>query len=486
MQLSCKSKHESRNGNVFFSISTLQKYTLPKNELFASILKTLLLQAINVFGMTERDFTGKKVAFFTLGCKLNFSETSTMARKFTDLGFEKVDFKEVADVYVVNSCSVTAESDKKSRNMIRSAISRNPNAVMMVTGCYAQLKSADIASIEGVDYVLGSGEKLNITSYINDLHKADQPVVQITDYKKIKDFFSAYSYGDRTRSFLKVQDGCDYFCTYCTIPIARGRSRNASIAETVAEAKDIASRGIKEIILTGVNIGDFGHTSGETFFDLVKALDEVDGIERYRISSIEPNLLTNDIIAFVAQSKRFVPHFHIPLQSGSDDVLALMKRKYKREVFAQRVQQIKQIMPEAFIGVDIIAGTNGETEEFFADSYRFIESLDVSQLHAFPYSERPDTFALTIPYKVPVNERKARVQRYIGLSEQKHRNFYEAFLGQTRKVLFEEDRKQNRIFGWTDNYIRVEAPWNEKLKNQVVDFFLESINDVGHVEGKII
>jgi len=456
------------------------------NEQFSDCLKTLLLQAIKVFGMTEKDFTGKKVAFFTLGCKLNFSETSTMARKFADLGFEKVDFKEVADVYVVNSCSVTAESDKKSRNMIRSAISRNPNAVMMVTGCYAQLKSADIASIEGVDYVLGSGEKLNITSYINDLQKTVQPVVQITDHKKIKDFFTAYSYGDRTRSFLKVQDGCDYFCTYCTIPIARGRSRNASIAETVAEARDIASRGIKEIILTGVNIGDFGHTSGETFFDLVKALDEVEGIERYRISSIEPNLITDEIIDFVAQSKRFVPHFHIPLQSGSDDVLALMKRKYKREVFAHRVQRIKQIMPDAFIGVDIIAGTNGETEEFFADSYRFIESLDVSQLHAFPYSERPDTFALTIPHKVQVNERKARVQRYIGLSEQKHRNFYEAFLGQTRKVLFEEDRKHNRIFGWTDNYIRVETPWNEKLKNQIVDFKLESINDSGHVEGKII
>jgi threonylcarbamoyladenosine tRNA methylthiotransferase MtaB len=436
--------------------------------------------------MTEQEFKGKKVAFFTLGCKLNFSESSSMARKFEDLGFEKVDYKEVADVYVVNSCSVTAESDRKSRNMIRTALKRNPSAVMMVTGCYAQLKSDEVGKIKGVDYVLGSGEKLNITSFINDLHKTAEPVIKITDHRKIKNFFSSYSYGDRTRTFLKVQDGCNYFCSFCTIPMARGLSRNDTIANTVAEAQRVVDRGIKEIILTGVNIGDFGRSTGENFFDLLKALDEVEGLERIRISSVEPNLLTDEIIGFVAQSKRFVPHFHIPLQAGNDEVLSLMKRKYKREVFANRIRSIKQKMPDAFVGVDVIAGTNGETEEFFLDSYNFLLDLDFTQLHVFPYSERPGTLALKIPHVVPVEERKKRVQRYIDLSERKHRLFYESQLGQTRKVLFEHERKHNRMFGWTDNYIRVEAPWTESLINGVVDFKLVSINADGHVEGHIM
>ncbi|HUM89201.1 MAG TPA: tRNA (N(6)-L-threonylcarbamoyladenosine(37)-C(2))-methylthiotransferase MtaB [Prolixibacteraceae bacterium] len=436
--------------------------------------------------MTEKDYTGKKVAFCTLGCKLNFSETSSMARKFEALGFERVDYKEVADVYVLNSCSVTAESDKKSRNLIRSAIKKNPQAVMMVTGCYAQLRSSDIAGIQGVDYILGSGEKMNITSYVNDLAKCEQPVIKVTDYRKINNYFSAYSYGDRTRTFLKVQDGCNYFCTYCTIPMARGKSRNDSIENIVAEARIIAEKQIKEIILTGVNIGDFGRSSNETFLQLVEALDEVEGIERIRISSVEPNLLTDDIIDFVASSKRFAPHFHIPLQSGSNDVLALMKRKYKREVFASRVQKIKHLIPDAFIGVDVIAGTNGETESFFNDSYNFIRDLDVSQLHVFPYSERPDTFALQIPHVVPVPERHERVKKLIDLSERKHRLFYESQLGKTSDVLFEGDKKHNLIAGWTDNYVRVVTHWDESLVNHIVPFHLQSVVNDGSITGEIV
>ncbi|MDA3818632.1 MAG: tRNA (N(6)-L-threonylcarbamoyladenosine(37)-C(2))-methylthiotransferase MtaB [Prolixibacteraceae bacterium] len=436
--------------------------------------------------MTEQEYTGKKVAFFTLGCKLNFAETSAMSRKFEDMGFERVDYKDKADLYVVNSCSVTAESDKKSRNQIRSAIKRNPNAVMMVTGCYAQLKSEEISGIEGVDYVLGSGEKLDITNFINGLQKNGIPTVKITPHRKIDNFFSAYSYGDRTRSFLKVQDGCNYFCTYCTIPMARGRSRNDSIANVVNEARDIASRDIKEIILTGVNIGDFGHSTGDSFFDLIKALDRVEGLERIRISSVEPNLLHDEIIEYVAHSKRIVPHFHIPLQSGSNDVLSLMKRKYKREVFAHRVDVIKKIMPDAFIGVDVIAGTNGETDEYFEDTYNFVRNLDISQLHVFPYSERPGTFALNIPHKVPVPERKNRTQKLIALSERKHRVFYESQLGKTRPVLFEHEKKGGRMYGWTDNYVRVEVPLNEAFINKVVDVRLEKVNKNMHVDGMIV
>jgi threonylcarbamoyladenosine tRNA methylthiotransferase MtaB len=436
--------------------------------------------------MTEQEYTGKKVAFFTLGCKLNFAETSAMSRKFGDMGFERVDYKDKADLYVVNSCSVTAESDKKSRNQIRAAIKRNPNAVMMVTGCYAQLKSEEISEIAGVDYVLGSGEKLDITNFINGLQKNSTPTIKITPHRKIDGFFSAYSYGDRTRSFLKVQDGCNYFCTYCTIPMARGGSRNDTISNIVGEASDIAARGVKEIILTGVNIGDFGRSTGDSFFDLIKALDEVEGIERVRISSIEPNLLHNEIIEFVARSERIVPHFHIPLQSGSDEVLALMKRKYKREVFEQRVAYIKSIMPDAFIGVDVIAGTNGETAEYFEDTYTFIRDLEISQLHVFPFSERPGTFALKIPHKVPVHERKERTQRLIALSGRKHRLFYESQLGKTRPVLFEHEKKGGRMFGWTDNYVRVEVPLNDAFINKVVDVRLDKVNDNMHVEGVIV
>jgi threonylcarbamoyladenosine tRNA methylthiotransferase MtaB len=435
--------------------------------------------------MTEKEYTGKKVAFYTLGCKLNFAESSSMARKFEDLGFERVEYSEAADVYVINSCTVTAESDKKSRSLIRSAIKRNPGALMMVTGCYAQLKSEEVAGFKGVDYVLGSGEKNNITAYINHLQKNSEPIVRITDHRKIKDFFSSYSYGDRTRTFLKVQDGCNYFCTFCTIPMARGMSRNDSIENTITEAKKIATKGIKEIILTGVNIGDFGRSTGENFFELLKALDEVDGIERIRISSVEPNLLTDEIIDFVAGSKRFVPHFHLPLQAGSDEVLNLMKRKYDTALFASRINKIKSVLPDAFIGVDVIAGTNGETDSLFQQSYRFVLDLDISQLHVFPYSERPGTFALKIPHVVPVHERRERVQRYIDLSERKHRLFYESQMGKTRKVLFEHQEKNERIFGWTDNYVRVEMPYDNKLVNQIITVQLASFLDNGHVSAEI-
>ncbi|MBN2805263.1 MAG: tRNA (N(6)-L-threonylcarbamoyladenosine(37)-C(2))-methylthiotransferase MtaB [Prolixibacteraceae bacterium] len=436
--------------------------------------------------MTEQDYKGKKVAFYTLGCKLNFAESSSMAHRFEELGFDRVEYKDEADVYVINTCTVTAESDKKSRNLIRSAMKRNPNAVMMVTGCYAQLKSEDIAHLEGVDYVLGSGEKMNITSYINNLQKNETPIIRITDHRKIKQFFNSYSYGDRTRTFLKVQDGCNYFCTFCTIPMARGLSRNDSIVNIVAEAESIVGRGIKEIILTGVNIGDFGRSTGETFFDLLKALDQVQGIERIRISSVEPNLLKDEIIEYVANSKHIVPHFHIPLQAGSDEVLVLMKRKYKVELFANRIRTIKTLMPDAFIGVDVIAGTNGETDELFRESYDFLLGLDFSQLHVFPYSERAGTFALKIPHVVPVNERKERVQRYLDLSERKHRMFYESQLGTIRPVLFEHQKKGNRMFGWTDNYVRVETGWDEQYVNQLVAFRLEKVNTRGHVEGRLM
>lgn len=434
----------------------------------------------------EFNYQGKTVAFCTLGCKLNFSETSTMAQKFESLGFERIRFKEQADVYVINSCSVTAESDKKSRNYIRSAIRRNPNALVLVTGCYAQLKADELEQIEGIDYILGSAEKLNITSYLNDLVKSEEAVVSLTPFKEINDFHKTYSYGDRTRSFLKIQDGCNYFCTYCTIPMARGKSRNDSIENTVAEAKIIAEKGIKEIILTGVNIGDFGRSTNETFFDLVKRLDEVEGIERYRISSIEPNLLTDEIIDFVATSKRFAPHFHIPLQAGSNEVLKLMKRKYNRELFAERVEHIKKVIPHAFIGVDVIAGTNGETPEYFDDTYNFLRSLDISQLHPFPYSERPNTAALKIDGVVPKPIRKERVQKLIELSNRKLRLFYEQYIGDARPVLFEQTNENNCILGWTDNYIRIELPWKKELVNNVHNVKLGNWVNENHLNGEII
>jgi threonylcarbamoyladenosine tRNA methylthiotransferase MtaB len=431
-------------------------------------------------------YFGKKASFYTLGCKLNFSETSSIARRFEDIGFERTDFSEKADVVVINSCSVTAEGDKKTRNIIRQAVRKNPGSLIVVTGCYAQLQPEVIEKIEGVDLVLGSAEKLNITEYLGNLDKKEQTEVHIQQSKQIKDYFHAYSFGDRTRSFLKVQDGCDYYCTYCTIPFARGRSRNDSISNTIVEAREIVAKGTLEVILTGVNIGDFGKSTGEHFIDLLRELDKVDGLERIRISSVEPNLLTDEIIEFVAQSNHIMPHFHLPLQSGSNDVLALMKRKYKREVFESRVAKIKKEIPTAFIGVDVIAGTNGETDEYFRDSYRFIADLDVTQLHAFPYSERPGTKALEIKPVVPVDERKHRTQRLIALSERKTAYFYSENLGSIRKVLFEEQKDKKTISGFTDNYIRVETDYSEDLENKIVTVKLEHVLPNGNVRANIL
>lgn len=432
------------------------------------------------------DFTGKKAAFYTLGCKLNFSETSSIARRFEEAGFERVDFKKNADVLVVNSCTVTAEGDKKSRNMIRSAIRNNPGSIVIVTGCYAQLQPDVLSKIEGLDYVIGSEDKFRMVELIGDLSKPEQTVVRVEESKRIKSYFHAFSFGDRTRSFLKVQDGCDYFCTYCAIPFARGRSRNDTIDNTVKKAEEAVAKGTREIILTGVNIGDFGKSTNETFFGLLKALDTIDDLQRIRISSIEPNLLTDEIIEFVARSSKIMPHFHLPLQSGSNEVLKLMKRKYQREVFADRVRKIKAELPHAFIGVDLIAGTNGETEEYFVDSYNFIQGQDVSELHAFPYSERPGTRALSIKPVVPVEVRKQRTQKLINLSEKKLRHFYEMHLGTEQIVLFEEQKDKTTSIGFTENYIKVEAESEENLSNRIRKVNLIEILPNGHAKAVIV
>ncbi|MDX9883257.1 MAG: tRNA (N(6)-L-threonylcarbamoyladenosine(37)-C(2))-methylthiotransferase MtaB [Prolixibacteraceae bacterium] len=432
------------------------------------------------------DFKGKKAAFYTLGCKLNFSETSSIAHQFERAGFERVGFKEKADVYVVNSCTVTAEGDKKSRNIIRSAIRNNPGAVVVVTGCYAQLQPDKLKKIAGLDYVIGAEDKFRMVELIGDLCKPKETVVKVEEAKRIRSYFHAFSYGDRTRSFLKIQDGCDYFCTYCAIPYARGRSRNDSIANTVKKAEEAIAKGTREIILSGVNIGDFGKSTGETFIGLLKAIHEVEGLQRIRISSVEPNLLTDEIIELAARSGKIMPHFHLPLQSGSDEVLKLMKRKYRREVFADRVRKIKSEMPHAFIGVDLIAGTNGETEEFFLDSFNFIREQDVSELHAFPYSERPGTRALSITPVVPVDVRKQRVQKLINLSEKKLRHFYEAHLGTEQIVLFEDMKDKGSSSGFTENYIRVETAYSPELANQVRKVRLEEILPNGHVKGALV
>jgi len=432
------------------------------------------------------DYSGKKASFYTLGCKLNFAETSSIAQRFEDIGFLRVEFSEQADVIVINSCSVTAEGDKKTRNIIRQAIRKNPISMVVVTGCYAQLQPEIIQKIEGVDLIIGSAGKQIIPDYLGNLIKKEEPEIHIQAPNEIRKYFHAYSFGDRTRSFLKVQDGCDYYCTYCTIPFARGRSRNDSIANTVAEARVIADKGTREIILTGVNIGDFGKSTGEKFIDLLRGLEQIENLKRIRISSVEPNLLTDEIIEFAAQSKRIMPHFHLPLQSGSNEVLTLMKRKYKREVFESRVAKIKREIPQAFIGVDVIAGTNGETDEFFNDSYRFIADLDISQLHAFPYSERPGTKALELKPVIPVDERKHRTQRLISLSERKTEHFYRQHLDSIHEVLFEEQKDKKSLLGFTDNYIRVETEYREELENQIIQVKLEKLLPNGNVWGSIL
>lgn len=431
------------------------------------------------------EFKNKKVAFGTLGCKLNFSETSTIARSFQESGFNRVDFKEHADVYVINTCSVTDSADKKSRYMIRQATRQNPAAFVVVIGCYAQLKPEEASKIEGVDLILGANDKFNIIKYLESLEKHALSEMHGCTFKEITEFQPASSVGDRTRSFLKVQDGCNYFCTYCTIPMARGKSRNPSIESIILEAKKLASQGIKEINLTGVNIGDFGKSTGETFFDLLKELDQTQEIHRVRMGSVEPNLLSNEIIEFVANSQRIAPHFHIPLQAGTDEVLALMKRKYNTALFIQRVAEIRKKLPFAFIGVDVIAGMNGETDELFNEAYELIEQLNVSQLHAFPYSERANTQALAIAGVVPIEERKLRTQRLIQLSARKLQQFYTSNLGRNVSVLFETHSNKRVTIGWSENYIKVEVPYQAELLNETRVVRLNNINVDGRVSGHI-
>lgn len=422
------------------------------------------------------------VAFHTLGCKLNFTETSAIGRQFLTAGFEKVEFHQAADVYVVNTCSVTEQANKKCRNIIRGALRLNPDAYVIVVGCYAQLKPQEIIDIPGVDLVLGAGDKFRIMELVEDFTKEKNPCVYNSQIQEVDGFVDAYSIGDRTRSFLKIQDGCDYKCSFCTIPLARGKSRSDSLPNILANARSIAASGVKEIVLTGVNIGDYGKDQPGTFLDVVQAMDEVEGIERIRISSIEPNLLTDEIIAFVAQSKRFMPHFHIPLQSGNNEMLASMRRRYQRELYQDRVALIKQLMPHACIGVDVIVGFPGETEAHFEDTYRFLNELDISYLHVFTYSERENTHAIDMPNVVPLKVRHQRNERLRMLSEKKRRFFYEQFVGQTRPVLFEKSEQQGRIMGFTDNYIKVVAPFEEKWVNQILPARLQAVNADGFME----
>lgn len=424
-------------------------------------------------------FQDKKAVYYTLGCKLNFSETSTIGKIFQEAGIRTVRKGEKADICVVNTCSVTEVADKKCRQAIHKLVKQHPGAFVVVTGCYAQLKPDSVAGIEGVDIVLGAEQKKDVLAYLGDLHKHEKGEAIATATKDIRSFVPSCSRGDRTRFFLKVQDGCDYFCTYCTIPFARGRSRNGTVADLVAQAQQAAAEGGKEIVITGVNIGDFGKSTGESFFDLVKALDAVEGIERYRISSIEPNLLTDEIIEFVACSRSFMPHFHIPLQSGSDEVLKLMHRRYDTELFASKIKKIKAAMPHAFIGVDVIVGTRGETGELFDEAYRFIEGLDVTQLHVFSYSERPGTQALKIDHVVSPEEKHKRSQRLLALSEAKTRDFYREHIGQTLEVLLEKPKPGAMMHGFTKNYIRVEVDGDHSLDNHLVMVKLGDFNEDG-------
>ncbi len=409
----------------------------------------------------------KKVAFYTLGCKLNFSETSTISRLFEDAGFAKVGFEEHPDVYVINTCSVTENADKKCKQLVKRAKKINPDSFVVIVGCYAQLKPTEIAQINGVNMVLGANEKFNILEHLDKINlNTEETIVSFDNIKETKEFVPSYSFGDRTRSFLKVQDGCDYFCTFCTIPLARGKSRNATVEETVLEAKKIAETKIREVVLTGVNIGDFGQGGDENFYQLIQALDEVDGIDRYRISSIEPNLLSNEIIDFcLSKSKRFVPHFHIPLQSGSDRILRLMRRKYERALYAERVQQIKSLRADACIGVDVIVGFPGETDEDFMETIEFLKNLDISYLHVFTYSERANTGAPKLGEAVPMDVRRERSKQLHLLSDRKKRQFYSENVGSVRSVLFEQEEDEGIMYGFTENYVKVKYTYQPDLVN---------------------
>ena len=434
----------------------------------------------------------KKVAFYTLGCKLNFSETSTIARNFKDEGFDRIDFSEKADMYVINTCSVTENADKKFKDIVKLALKSNPDAFVAAVGCYAQLKPEELANINGVDLVLGATEKFKITDYLNDLTKNDFGEIHSCEIEEANFYVGSYSIGDRTRAFLKVQDGCDYVCTFCTIPLARGISRSDKLEKVLLNAKEISDQGIKEIVLTGVNIGDYG--KGEfgnkkhkhTFLELIQSLDKVLGIERIRISSIEPNLLKNETIKFVAESNTFVPHFHMPLQSGSNKLLRLMKRRYQRELYKERVLEIKKYMPNACIGVDVIVGFPGETDELFLETYYFLNELDISYLHVFTYSERVNTPAANMQGVVPKNIRKKRSKMLRGLSVKKRHSFYESQLNTSHSVLFESENKKGYINGFTENYVKVKAPWDPILVNTKKEVTLTKIDDDGLVRFKFL
>ncbi|HQQ97605.1 MAG TPA: tRNA (N(6)-L-threonylcarbamoyladenosine(37)-C(2))-methylthiotransferase MtaB [Cyclobacteriaceae bacterium] len=427
----------------------------------------------------------KKVAFYTLGCKLNYSETSTLSRKFEDKGYQKVAFTETPDIFIINTCSVTENADKKCHKIVREARTISPNAYVAIIGCYAQLKPKEIAEIPGVDAVLGAAEKFQLIELLDGFVRPDTPVVMTSDIEKANKFNTSYSMNDRTRTFLKVQDGCDYSCSFCTIPLARGGSRSDSIENIVSAARQIAQGGVKEVVITGVNTGDFGLQNGvriARFLDLVKALDEVEGINRFRISSIEPNLLHDEILTHVANANRFVPHFHVPLQSGSNKILKLMRRRYQRELYASRVETIKSLMPHACIGVDVIVGFPGERHEDFLETYHFLNELDISYLHVFTYSERENTVAINLPGVVPQKERAERSRMLHSLSDKKRRAFYEQHVGQSFKVLFEYDIEDGYMHGFTENYIRVRAKYDPVLVNEIVPVTLTGISENGIAE----
>ena len=441
--------------------------------------------------------TPQSVAFYTLGCKLNYSETSAIGRMFEQKGYAVNKFEEGADICVINTCSVTEFADRKCKKLVRKAQKANAQTKIVVVGCYAQLKPKEIAEIPGVDLVLGAAEKFRILDYVDDLHKAEEiGMVQVSEVQHANSFVSAFSFGDRTRSFLKVQDGCNYKCTFCTIPLARGKSRSDTIENIVSKAEEIVEKGVKEIVLTGVNIGDFGNGTeviegtkpkkGELFIDLLKALDEVAGVDRYRISSIEPNLCTDEIISFVAQSKRIVPHFHMPLQSGSNKILALMKRRYRRELYQERVAQIKTLMPHCCIGVDVIVGFPGETDEDFLETYHFLLDLDISYLHVFTYSERQNTPAAEMEEVVPLQVRRTRNSMLTTLSEKKKRDFYQKFAGQERTVLFEAHKNDALMTGFTDNYIKVELPFQDGAVNTLGKVKLDSLLDATVYQAAVV
>jgi threonylcarbamoyladenosine tRNA methylthiotransferase MtaB len=428
----------------------------------------------------------KTVAYYTLGCKLNFSETSTIGRSLSAEGFKKVPFEQGADVYVINTCSVTDHADRKCKKIVREALRHNPNAFVTIIGCYAQLKPQEIASIPGVDLVLGAAEKFNISQYLTNTSKKAEAEVKDGKIKEVLEYHASYSLGDRTRTFLKVQDGCDYFCAFCTIPLARGSSRSDSIANVVTQANAIVASGIKEIVLTGVNTGDFGANTGESFLELLQALDKVDGLERLRISSIEPNLLSDDIIAFAATSRVIVPHFHIPLQSGNDEILKTMRRKYDTALYTSRVHKIKKLMPHACIGVDVIVGFPGETQEHFLSTYQYLNELDISYLHVFTYSERANTTALKIKGRVKQSDRHDRNKMLTILSEKKRRHFYEQQLNKTLSVLWEAENDNSVMYGFTENYVRVKTTYDPMLVNEITDVLLCAIDDDMVVSGKMI